>query len=374
MTHRRPLLAAACAGMFVFGIVMALLGAVLPSVSARLHLELSAVGALFLFMNGAMLATSLGVGPGMDRFGMKAPLAAGAWLVAASVESMTRAPSYAALAASAVVLGIGGGALNAASNTLVADLYDDPAEKSAALNFLGIFFGFGALFLPFLLGASLDTGALHASAVLCVAAGLLALTLKFPAAKQVHGWPIREMPRFLRQPLVLSMAFLLFFQSGNEFTLGGFLSTYLTSRGYSLSNASWLLALYWASIMAARLFLSRFLPSLGPGRTLAFSAAGATAGCAALAFFPSPVFIILAGFSLASIFPTLLGVAGAQYPQHSGTVFGILFTIALCGGMTLPWIAGIAGQSFGLHAVFVQAALAFVAIFLLQRLVLRLIQ
>ena len=49
----------AYAGMFVFGIVMALLGAVMPVLSERLSFTLADIGTLFLVMNFAMLVTSL---------------------------------------------------------------------------------------------------------------------------------------------------------------------------------------------------------------------------------------------------------------------------------------------------------------------------
>src|SRR5690606_4251923 len=49
--HRRLLSAAAYAGMFVFGIVMALLGAVLPALSGRLAFEVADIGRLLLYMN-----------------------------------------------------------------------------------------------------------------------------------------------------------------------------------------------------------------------------------------------------------------------------------------------------------------------------------
>jgi fucose permease len=70
---------AAYAGMFVFGIVMALLGAILPALAGRLAFQVADIGRLFLVMNGAMLAVSLVLGLAMDRFGMKPPLAVGAF-------------------------------------------------------------------------------------------------------------------------------------------------------------------------------------------------------------------------------------------------------------------------------------------------------
>ena len=105
MTDRRPLTAAACAGMLVFGLVMALLGAVLPSLTARLRFDLREAGSLFLAMNGTMLIASFVLGPAMDRFGMKPPMVVGPLLVGAALKLMERAENVPALVASVVCSG-----------------------------------------------------------------------------------------------------------------------------------------------------------------------------------------------------------------------------------------------------------------------------
>src|SRR5882757_8903652 len=110
--------AAAYSGMFVFGIVMALLGAVLPALSERLHFAVADIGTLFLIMNFAMLVCSLVLGLGMDRFGMKPPLALGPLLVAVALVLIAYAQAFADLFPAVALLGIGGGAVNGAANTL----------------------------------------------------------------------------------------------------------------------------------------------------------------------------------------------------------------------------------------------------------------
>jgi fucose permease len=67
--------------MFVFGIVIALVGALVPSLSARLGLTLGDVGTLFLAMNFAVLVASITIGLVVDRFGLKPPMAIGPGLV-----------------------------------------------------------------------------------------------------------------------------------------------------------------------------------------------------------------------------------------------------------------------------------------------------
>jgi fucose permease len=78
---------------------------------------------------------------------------------------------------------------------------------------------------------------------------------------------------------------------------------------------------------------------------------------------------VVTGAALAGIFPAVLGIAGARFPAHSGTVFGILFTMALCGGMTLPWLTGQAAAAWGLRPALGLVVLQFLAVLVLQWLV-----
>ena len=356
----------AYAAIFVFGIVMALVGAVMPVLIERLALDLGDVGTVFLVSNGAMLAAMTLVGPAMDRFGMKPPLAIGGALVAAALVAISRASGMGSLLAAVALRGFGGSGLNAGANTLVADLHDDPDRKASALNLLGVFFGFGAL----LSRVGLD-GLLVAGAVLSAVTAAIAVAPRCPAPKQAHGVPFAAMRRFIGMPLVLALAFLLFFQSGNEFLLGGYFSTFLArDMSLSVSAASYLLAAYWGAIMLARIVLSRALLQVGGSRTVLVSALVAAAGALVVAAAPSVgvaiAGILVTGVALAGIFPTALGMAGAAYRDHSGTVFGILFTVALSGGMTVPWMAGHLAEAAGLRAVFVLAAANFMAIAILN--------
>jgi fucose permease len=243
---------------------------------------------------------------------------------------------------------------------------------------LGVFYGFGALFLPFTIGALVANLGIDrlvlAAAALCTLAGVFPMALAFPLAKQPQRLPIREMPAFLRLPIVRAMAILLFFLSGVEFTLGGYISTYLT-RDMSLpvATASWILVGYWASMMIARAILSRIMLNADPNRVVLVCAVGAGAGSLGIALAPGPAlataFIVLTGLAIAGLFPTVLGIAGARFQDHSGTVFGMLLTIALAGGMTLPWVSGQTAEALGLRWVFALVACAFGVIAVMSRVV-----
>jgi MFS transporter, FHS family, glucose/mannose:H+ symporter len=362
MRNREPagssrLVFSAWAGIFVFGLVMAILGAILPSLFERIDFNKSEAGNLFFFMNLAMLGMSVVFGPFVDRFGYKIFLAVCALLVAGSFLLFALAGSYSFLVIAALLLGVGGGGLNGGSNALTSDL--SPGSRSAALNLLGIFFGFGALLIPLLIGTLL--GVLGLNVILAVATGLslipfaFFLWLRFPPAKQAQGFPLGRAARIVRSPLLWLCGFLLFFQSGNEFTVGGWISTYLGERfRFSPMTAALVLSGYWGGMMLGRLIVSRRLVRVMKNdRLILGSAVLSLAATALIAAAPSGLMaalgVVLAGFGFAAIFPTTLAVAGEAFPDLTGTAFSVIFVIALSGGMISPWLTGRVADASGLR-------------------------
>jgi fucose permease len=325
-------------------------------------------------MNAAMLVTTVALGPYLDRFGHKWPLAVAPLFVSGAVVLIASVDEFAELVAALILLGIGGGALNQTTNTLIADLHEGEQRKSVALNLLGVFFGFGALFVPFTIGSLVRAlglpGILYIAAAVALTPAILSLPFSFPPARQSGGVPLRKILLFLGQPLVLLFSFLLFFESGNEFILGGYISIYLARHlGATVSTSSYLLAAYWAALMLGRVVLSRNLRS-GGGKLILGSALGVAGSMILLLAVPSlplaAVAVVLLGFTIATIFPTVLGIAGSAFASHAGTVFGILIGIALSGGMTLPWLTGKLSEHHGIERGLTIVILDALAVFALQ--------
>lgn len=366
--------AAAFGGMFLFGIVVALLGAVLPLVSAPLGLGLDAVGNLFLALNGAILAGSLLFGIVVDRFGYRGALTGGPLLIGAALALVARAGTAVELAGAVALLGLGGSALNGATNALVADLHPEPRVKAAALNRLGVFFGLGALLLPFLIGTLLHRLGLGplllGAAGLSVATGAFSAVPRYPAAKQPEGLSLADARAVLRHPLVALLGALLFFQAGTEMLLSGYLTTFLTSEtGASVRAASLVLSGFWVALIAARLLLGRVLLHVS-ALALVPLMAGSAAVAVALAtlapgFAGASALMLVAAFALSGVTPTILGVAGAALPARTGTVFGLLFSLSVTGAMTVPWAAGHLAEAFGVRIVLVLGASGFAVVTLL---------
>jgi fucose permease len=354
--QQRTLFIGACAGILVFGIVLAILGTLfgMPEMRTRLHIDLAQQGNLFLLLYLGLFISSVIAGPLIDNVGNRGVLSISSLFVAAAMVLFGTTGSLAGASAAALLLGLGGGGLNTSTNVLVSDLYGD--QRGPMLNLLGIFFGIGALCIP-LLAASIEghftiPQLLFFCAFLSGACAVAYSVLAFPPAIAAQSFSIRETIRVARYPGVLLLGFLLFFESGNEACIGGWTSTYANSSGYPVRVATLVLAGYWAALMLSRLFAASLLKRTAKSKIIMGSALVSLAGCAMLLSAQSlPVLVIgvlLIGASYAPIFPTTLAVAGDRY-SNTGTVFGLLFAIALVGGMTFPWMVGQVSEKFGVR-------------------------
>jgi len=370
---RRPLFFAACAGMFVFGITLAILGALfgLPLMRERIHADLAQQGDIFLMLYLGIFVSTVIVGPIIDSFGNKIVLTTSAFFVVAGLLGFLAAGSFLSAMAAAFVLGFGGGGLNTASNALVADLYSE--NRGAMLNLLGVFFGFGALFIP-LLAASI-TERLSISQLLMIAASfavictLAYVILPFPRPGESAGFSIFASLRAAKYPAVMLFALLLFCESGNESAIGGWTSTYVGSVGAPPRAATWILAAYWAGLMVGRIVGARVLATMRKERLVFVSGIGSAVGTAVLVASPSLVTMaigaIIVGLSFAAIYPTTLAIAADRYQRLAGTIFGLLFAVGLIGGMIFPWAIGHLSEHFGVRAAMVLPLFGAIAITIL---------
>ncbi len=367
------------AGAFVLGIAISALGSLLPALFAAIGFQKAAAGGLFLAMNFSMLIGSLIFGPICDRFGYRALLLLSTLMVAGAFGLLSGAAGYRTVLLPLAVLGLGGGALNGAINALLNDI--SPERRNRALNLLGLFFGFGALFTPFLIGSALDLLGLRTIllGLLVFALGpfVLFLVARFPAPKHREGFSREELATLFRNPLLFLFGLLLFFQSGNEFTVGGWLSTYLgESAGMSPRAAAFALAGFWTAFMLGRLAASRWGERWSSAAVVTGSAALGFLAVSGLILLPGSTWgfawVPLIGLGFAAIFPTILAEAGAVFASYSGTAFGALFVMALSGGMSAPWLVGRIAQEHGIGTGFWITACSCASIAVLRIIIRRL--
>jgi MFS family permease len=355
---RGRLFAAAASAMFVFGMVVAMLGALfgLPEMRQRLGIDLAQQGELFGILFSGLFAATAIVGPTLDRFGWKPVFVSASAMVTIALVAFALAEGFGAAALAAVLLGIGGGWLNTATNALVSDVFHD--DRGRMLNLLGTFFGFGALFVPAVVAVGFGILSVAGTMLLCAsvaAASMMFCVLQpFPPPHEGAAFSFVGMLGVAKDRGVLLFAALLLFQAGNEAALSGWTSTYVGSVGWSPRVATLILLGYWVTAIVGRAVSARAQAWTGKERLVVICGGLSVVGCvvllAAAGWLPGlAIGALVTSLGFSAIFPTVLAMAGDRHHRFAGTMFGFLFTVGNVGSITFPWALGHISQAFGVR-------------------------
>jgi len=354
MYSRSRVFAAACIGMLLFGVVMISLGSVLPYVIEKFQLSGASTGILASILPIGILFGSLVFGPIADRFGYKLLLIGGGILTFIGMEGIALSSELLLLQFSIFCIGFGGGLLNGSTNALVADISE--GNQSADLSLLGVFFGIGALGMPLILGFLNAYLSFEAVVELIGAAIVLPLIyfmiVKFPAPKNAQGFPLAESIGLIKDPILIALGMVLFFQSGLEGLVNNWTTTFLQdAKGFTAEKSLFTLSLFVLGLIATRIVLGKVLRLVPSYVIMIASSVLMILGTFVLSRSGSELVIIPAfvtiGIGFAAGFPIILGYVGSIYSQLSGTAFSIVITIALIGNVLSNYFMGAISETYG---------------------------
>ena len=331
------LILAASLAIFVYGMTAAMLGAILPDLSARFRLTPKQDGTIAFCQALGLILASIGVGPLIDYEGKKVGLVLGLALSALAVALLPRSKGFRGIAARLFLLGTGGGIIVTAANALGSDF--DPAHRATALNLLNIFFGLGGFATPFVSANLLGRN----SARLChLIAGLVVVTMAvnlfapIPSAASAQTFVFLDLESILARPVLWLCALLLFLYVACEVGVWNWLVQHLIAQGVPQVRALNVMSFGFAlGLLIGRLAASQILISVsGLTVTLAASILMAILTFAMLQT-RSPttawVFTFLAGMAMAPVFPTTVALLGDVFPRMTGTAIGIAITSSWIG-------------------------------------------
>jgi len=376
--HKRKLLFwAACFGMLFFGISLITLGAVVPGLKEKYHLDEISSGTLFSIMPFGILVGALFFGPFCDKYGYKILLALSCFFMFAGFEGIAYAPSHSILKICVFLFGVGGGAINGATNALISDISEK--DKGANLSLLGVAFGLGALGMPFILGI-LENKFNYEVIVSIVGVatfivGVFYLIIKFPPPKQSSGFPLAHSFSWIKDKLLILIAFFLFCQSSFEAIINNWTTTYLTTRLSILPNkALYALSLFVVGMTVMRLLLGSIFRNTDGKKIWIGSFTMIFLGLVFLLIKSSGFSLaglIVLGAGLAGGFPIMLGFVGDCYKELSGTAFSLVLVIALLGNMIINYCMGIIAQNYGIQHLITVAFAELIAMILLCIVILK---
>jgi FHS family glucose/mannose:H+ symporter-like MFS transporter len=349
---------AACLGMLLFGIVIISLGSILPSVIEKFELNKIQAGSLASILPAGILIGSLVFGPVVDRYSYRNLFIICAILIIAGLEGIAFSKGLYTLQASFLLIGFGGGVFNAGTSALVADISEErPGKRSANLSLLGVFYGIGALGIPFLiavLSSSLSFEKIIQYTGLVIILPLIYFaSISYPAAKQKQGITLKSTLVMIKDKQLVILGMFLFFESAFEGIINNWSTTFLQNENtINSANALYALSIYVLSLTLTRLVLSSLLRQIKPLHILLFSIGIIFIGVFLLLLSHTWIWFItsfvLLGIGTASGFPVILGYAGELYKNLRGTAFGFVFFIAVIGNTFMNYGMGIIAEKFGI--------------------------
>lgn len=348
MDNSKRIFVGACMSLLIFGMVAVTLGSVLPEIVIKFEASQLAAGVLTSLLPIGIMIGSLLFGPIADRYGYKELLIICCLFILLGLEGIAFGQSWMIIQLSVISIGLGGGALNGATNALIADISE--GERSAKLSLLGIFYGLGAIIMPFLL-AILSNWIRRETIFIGIGGFVLfviiyLLVLKFPIAKQSKGVPIKTWINLLQNKVLLGFSIILFFQSGMEITLSNWITSFLQEKSDTLPRMALIaLTMHMVALTTMRLVLSRLLNKYTPAKVLAGCILLNSLGCVlfllSTSYFMIVGALILMGLGFSGTFPIVLAQIGNIWPRLSGTAFSIALVISLLGGTGINYLMGL---------------------------------
>lgn len=367
------------AAFLMSGMLMAFLGAILPSWGYHLRPGFIEAGDYFLSLAIGLIGSVGAAHFLLPRRGLKFLMVLANLLACAAFLflALVSGPAAAEWRLIGVLfIGFSTGLLNAGVFHAISPIYQ--ADRAATVNFAGLLFGSGSLLTALLVAGTYYVYTVPSILILFAALpGLYAIVCHKGSYKQsfeTHTHPLAQVLRDFRNPGAVLFSLLLFFQFGNEWSMAGWLPLFLIRRlGISPNDSLLLLALYWASLLVGRILSQFVLKRAHRAGLLIGSVVSALLGMIVLAstnnVFGAVMGILFVGAGFASIYPLVVEKIAHRFPYYHPGFYNGLFSLAITGGFLAPWLLGYFAEAWGIQAVMILPLFGTFLVFLLVLLI-----
>ena len=373
------------ASYFVFGLVLNVVGAIIPIIIRQNNLSLFAGGMVAFAFYIPFGLFSIPAGLIADHWGAKPVVLSGVLLMTAGCGMIALAKGFAVIMIFSFVIGAGVAFFETAGNPLVARL--DRAEHYHRNLTLTIgFCGIGAFAAPLILNAIESHGQpwqrLYGYyALLCAVLLPFLAWAKFPEPKNpnTNALRMRENARLLKSPVAVTYFLAIFFYVGAEVGIASWIVKFLqqvhglNSAGIGSANDHGVfssipaipiltVSLYWGLQGVGRLTSGAWIGKFGARSVLRVYTFGSLVSLLVAMFaqtMVSAVFFAVCGFFTSVLYALLFSGAINAFSHSKGALSGLLVTASV-GGAVIPPLVGIAADHFGLRAAMAIPALCLV--------------
>jgi len=342
----------------IYGMVLAVLGPLLPSITKTFGLSIAQTGMIFSANFFGYIVFTLLSGFLADKYGKKKILAiilCGAFVSLLFLSLSTRSGIM------MIFMFFAGGCCGCLESLTSAVLVDiNPSRESFYVNASQIFFGIGSIFAPLLAGIALANGIAWKWCYIILSALFFVTFIILLTAKVHRTYPaatiqLSYIRKIITNRKVQILFACMFCYSGAETCSWGWLSTFLEKEaGFGIIWASSAVSVLWAFIVAGRIGCLGIMSKLDEKKIIISLAFITAAGILMLAQVKSPILIWTAigiiGIGYSAQWPLILAYGLKDWPGYSGTVGSVMISGTALGMTIIPWLAGQIGNAHGMRA------------------------
>ncbi len=362
---RRKLIVLNCAAMAQHGIVLLLVGSVLPYMMKSLDIAESSAGIMLAvgslgFTLGPMIAGTIA-----DRSQVKRALMAGLAIELVALCFFGFVPAFGFAVVTAFTLRFGAAFVETSVNIIPAFIEKrgkgDSRKVGSLMNLIHFFFSVGALVAPLLAGLVLKTTGswrpvFWIGAGLTAALALVLLPADLPSAAS-HQRGEKPQKRFkaaeLLNPTLILGALALMLYVGAEVVVSSWIVYYLEQGlGFTAIVATSGLSVLWMGLAVGRYLnsvLARYLPSkrlvVGAGILGLASGLGLLTAREPVAVY---AWLGVLGLSMSGVFPTVMAEINSRNPRTVGVVTGVMTVAASVGALISQLLVGFVAEGYGI--------------------------
>ncbi|MBO8130408.1 MAG: MFS transporter [Candidatus Marinimicrobia bacterium] len=359
MYNRKIVFLSAIFGIIIFGISLSFLGSVLPLFARQFSLSGQESGQLILYINLGIFIGSLLFGPIIDRFGYKHIIISSSSAIFIGLLIISIFYNLYTIKFMLFVIGLGAGAINGISNALASEV--GHKNRTYYLSILGTFFCVGAFGFPLIFGTLLNISSprflIFLISCYILLSTIIFSLIKYPSSEHDESRITIHDLSLLKSRTIILFSALAFFESGIEMSAGNWTTSFFSDAyDMEVSIASFSLSTYWLGMMAGRFYLSRLSLKYSPTTLFFYFMPISTIASVILIFTKTPIasffLIFLTGYGFSCTYPIIIAIIGDIYKKIAGTALSLVFSIAILGGILLPYTIGIIYDLKGMKLAF----------------------
>jgi fucose permease len=348
------------ASFMIFAVSAVIVAVNLPEISRTFSTNLSEGGGLETARNLVILIVLLLAGALAQRWGKKKFLNLGQYLLAAGLLLASFSQNYTMLILAILIMGFGGGFLEALLTPLVVDIHHRDSGKF--LNLSHAFYPIGIVAAALLFGELLTQGyswrlMFQIAALGALIVAIVFTILRFPPAETDDSSYLKLFASILSRGSFYIFALVIFLGGSIESGLTFWSRTYVETYLSDVPRSGAIALLIFAGSMAIGRFLTAYLAGKMSLNSIMIASAILGVGVTFMIPLASSLFwfyllLGLAGLATACFWPTIMAEADRLLNVNTTILFVLLSCVGIIGFGAIPWIMGFIGDKNELKAGF----------------------